>query len=115
MTRYSIAAKICVTFSTLAILTLTASEARANTSSVRQEVEVWGDRITADRISDALNTDPIYYFVHVDVRVHHGVAALSGFVWDTPALYRALEIAAQVPGVRRVADQMELEREGTEG
>ena len=40
---------------------------------------------------------------------------LSGFVWDTPALYRALEIAAQVPGVRRVADQMELEREGTEG
>jgi osmotically-inducible protein OsmY len=40
---------------------------------------------------------------------------LSGYIWDTDALYKAQRIAAAVPGVTRVVDQMELERAGTRG
>lgn len=70
---------------------------------------------TADRVYSALNADPTYYFRHVDVRVDHGVAHLSGYVWSTDALYRAKQITARVPGVSGVVNEMELEREGGRG
>jgi len=71
--------------------------------------------LTADRVYAALNADPTYYFRHVDVRVDHGVAHLSGYVWSTDALYRAKQITARVPGVSGVVNEMELEREGGKG
>jgi BON domain len=70
---------------------------------------------TAERVYAALNADPIYFYRHVDVRVDRGVAHLSGYVWDIDALYKAKRIAAGVPGVTRVVNQMELERAGTRG
>jgi osmotically-inducible protein OsmY len=73
------------------------------------------DEATADRVYAALNADPLYYYRHVDVRVDGGVAHLSGYIWDTDALYRAKQIAATVSGVKRVVNQMELEREGSRG
>ena len=73
------------------------------------------DEATAERVYAALNADPIYFFRHVDVRVDRGVTQLSGYVWDVDAIYRARRIAAGVPGVTRVLDQMELEREGLRG
>jgi len=73
------------------------------------------DEATADRIYAALNADPLFYYRHVDVRVDGGVAQLSGYIWDTDALYRAKQIAASVSGVKRVVNQMELEREGSRG
>ena len=69
------------------------------------------DEVTAEQVHDALDADPIYYFRHVDVHARSGVVTLSGYVWDTHAIYRAQKIAARVPGVTRVIDQMELERE----
>jgi len=60
-----------------------------------------------------LNSDPIYYYRHVDVHVDNGVAILSGYVWDTQALYQARKIAGQVPGITRVVStNLELERNG---
>jgi osmotically-inducible protein OsmY len=47
---------------------------------------------------------------HVDVNVRDGVATLSGYIWDPQAIYHAQKIAARVPNVTRVVDQMELER-----
>jgi osmotically-inducible protein OsmY len=73
------------------------------------------EEVTADRVYSALNADPTYYFRHVDVRVDHGVAHLSGYVWSTDALYRAKQITARVPGVSGVVNEMELEREGGKG
>ena len=70
---------------------------------------------TVANVYSALNADQTYYFRHVDVRVDQGVAYLSGYVWSTDALYRAKQIAARVPGVSRVVNQMELEREGERG
>jgi len=58
-----------------------------------------------------LNSDHIYYYPHVRIRVENGVAHLSGYVWNTQALYHAKEIATGVPGVIAVVDNLELERD----
>ena len=63
----------------------------------------------------ALNADPSYFFRHVDVRVDSGVVQLGGYIWSSEALYRAKQIAARVPGVTLVVNDMELERGGTRG
>lgn len=69
--------------------------------------------LVANAVYFRLNADPIYYFRHVDVRVDHGVAHLSGYVWSTDAIYRARRIAQSVPGVTGVVtSQLELERNG---
>lgn len=71
------------------------------------------DNLPASAIYSALYADPLYYFRHVTVKVHDGVADLSGYVWSTDAIYRAREIAARTKGVRRVvSNQLELERNG---
>ena len=70
--------------------------------------------IVANYISAQLNADPWYFYRHVNVSVDDkGVATLSGYVWDTQAIYRARQIASNVPGVTRVVtSQLELERNG---
>jgi osmotically-inducible protein OsmY len=73
------------------------------------------DAATADRVYSALNADEVYYYRHVNVGVDNGVVQLSGYVWSTPAMYRAKQLAGQVPGVTRVVNQMELERNGNRG
>ena len=67
----------------------------------------------ASYIYTQLDEDPIYFFRHVNVRVDEGVATLSGYVWETDAIYRAREIASDVPGVTRVvSNDLRLERNG---
>ena len=73
------------------------------------------DSATADRISAALDQNPIYYFNDVEVSVDYGVAELSGYVWTTDALYAAQDITRRVPGVAGVRDKMKLEREAARG
>jgi osmotically-inducible protein OsmY len=98
------------TISALSVLTLSLSTAQAATAAVSPSVQ--DDGVIQERIYDALDTDPMYFFRHVDVQVQHGVVTLSGYVWSVHSIYRAEKIAAGVPGVTRVVDQMELERDG---
>jgi osmotically-inducible protein OsmY len=65
-------------------------------------VQTAADRAVARHVYLALNSDPYYYFQHVNVRVDDGVAILTGYVWTPDALYRARQIARGVPGVTRV-------------
>jgi osmotically-inducible protein OsmY len=96
----------------IASLSMLAGCSMSPQKSVQQTA---ADAATGERIYAALNADPTYYFRHVDVRVDNGVAQLSGYIWSTPALYRAEQIVRRVPGVRTVVNQMELEREGNRG
>jgi len=73
------------------------------------------DAATAERVLAALEANPIYYFRDVEVEVDHGVALLRGYVWTTDELYHAQQIARAVPGVTRVRDELELERQGNRG
>ncbi len=71
------------------------------------------EQALANQIYIALNADPNYFFRHVDVTAHDGVAYLSGYVWTSDAIYRARQIARGVAGVKTVVtSHLELEREG---
>jgi osmotically-inducible protein OsmY len=94
----------------VAVFTLAQSTGYAATPSLSQAADARAQDAT--QIYDALNADPMYYFRHVNVQVQDGVVTLGGYVWSTPAIYRAEKIAAGMPGVTHVVDQMELERNG---
>jgi len=98
------------TIGALAVLALRLSTGQAASQPVSPAAQ--DDGVIQEQVYDALNIDPIYFFRHVDVQVQHGVVTLSGYVWSVPSIYRAEKIAARVPGVTRVIDQMELERDG---
>jgi osmotically-inducible protein OsmY len=100
------------TYALLASATLLAACASSPPKSPEQERV---DAATAERVYAALEANPIYYFRDVEVSVDYGVAQLSGYVWTTYALYAAQDITRRVPGVTRVQDAMELERQGNRG
>ena len=70
------------------------------------------DHVLANRIKDALASDPTYFFRHVDVQADDGRVTLGGYVWSGDAIRRAELVASRVPGVTSVADELALEREG---
>ena len=95
-----------------ALLTLTVGAGYAATSTSDPETDGPVDRVTTQRVCAALAADPFHYFRHVDVYVRDGMATLNGFVWDPQDIYRARELAARVPGVARVVNQLEINRFG---
>jgi len=97
---------------TLLMLTACAGQPASHQTSPASETRT--DEAIAAQVRDVLNADQVYYFKHVDVQVSHGVVTLGGYVWSTPAIYRAKKVAAAVPGVTGVVNQLELEREGLE-
>jgi osmotically-inducible protein OsmY len=95
------------------VLAATLALAACSTAPPRSPAQTESDRAVADSVYAALNSDPAYFYRHVDVRVEDGVADLSGYVWSTDAIYRAREITRQVSGVTRVVtSHLELERGG---
>jgi osmotically-inducible protein OsmY len=99
-----------------AACTAAALAVACSTAPPRSPEQARIDASAADEVYAALNTDPVYFYRHVDVQVANGVADLSGYVWSTEALYRARQIAHQVPGINRVVtSRLELERNGATG
>lgn len=84
-----------------------------STTPPRSPPNAGADEALASTVYAALVADPTYFYRHVDVRVDNGVTDLSGFVWSTAAIYRARQIARDVPGVSQVVtSRLMLEREG---
>jgi len=96
----------------LAVLILPLSAGQAATPGLSPADTAQNDGVIEEQVYDALNTDPMYFFRHVDVQVQRGVVTLSGYVWSASSLYRAEKIASGIPGVTRVIDRMELQRDG---
>jgi osmotically-inducible protein OsmY len=94
----------------IAVVLLTAACASVPPKSPAQ---VHADRVLADKVENALNADPLYYFRHVGVQAHDGRVSLTGLVWSNDSIVQAERVARQVPGVTSVADELELEREGS--
>jgi len=78
----------------------------------KTEAEQQVDREMADRVQAALNADKVLYARHINVQADNGVVRLGGYVWTQPDLEEAIRVAALVPGVNRVVDNLELERAG---
>jgi hypothetical protein len=66
------------------------------------------DREISTRIKTALYADPVAKGTQVDVQTLNGVVQLSGFVDSEQARNRAEQIAASVPGVLKVYNNLIL-------
>ena len=84
------------------------------THSAKTEAERQVDRETAGRVQAALDADQQLYARHIIVRADNGVVHLSGFVWEPPDLVEAKRVAALVPGVFQVVNDLELQRNGND-
>lgn len=78
----------------------------------KSDAQKQADDAMADRVTQALSADQALYSRHITVRADNGVIRLTGFVWDPPDLVEAERIAAAVPGVTRVENSIELQRNG---
>jgi len=81
----------------------------AKTDAQRQ-----ADKVTAERVEAALGADKMLYGKHITAHADNGVVWLTGYVWDRPDFDQATLIAEGVPGVTRVVNDLELQRNGSE-
>lgn len=72
------------------------------------------DKETAQRVETALNAEKALYAKHISVQADSGVVYLTGFVWEPADFELAVAIAETVPGVTRVVNDLELNRNGDE-
>jgi hyperosmotically inducible protein len=80
----------------------------------KTEAQLQTDRETAERVETALSADKTLYARHISVRADNGVVRLTGYVWDSSDLESAALIAEGVPGVTRVVNDLELNRNGND-
>ena len=97
---------------TLLAVMLVCGAAACSMGPRKSDEQLRADRDTVDRVQVALNSDQILYARHIVVHADSGVVSLGGYVWSQPDLEEAQRIAATVPGVIRVVNEMELERGG---
>jgi len=81
----------------------------APTKTSEQQVN---DKETTEAVQAALKANTHIYSQHITVQADNGVVHLGGYVWTDDDLYDAERTAESVPGVRKVVDEMELERNG---
>lgn len=84
----------------------------ACTGPRKSEAQAQADKATAQRVESALAADQELFSRHITVKADDGVVRLTGFVWDPPDLEEAIRIAEAVPGVARVVNSLELQRNG---
>jgi osmotically-inducible protein OsmY len=72
------------------------------------------DKVTAERVEAALGADKTLYAKHITVHADNGVVYLTGLVWDQPDYEQARFDAENVPGVTKVVNDLELQRNGNE-
>ncbi len=81
---------------------------------VKTPAEQQADKATVDKVEQAFSADTTLYARHIIVKADKGVVRLTGFVFDQPDLVEAERIAQSVPGVIRVVNALELQRNGND-
>ena len=72
------------------------------------------DKAMSERVEAALNADKGLFAKHITAEVNNGVVHLTGFVWETGDFEEAVYIASNVPGVTKVVNDLELNRNGND-
>jgi len=85
--------------------------ASAPAKSTSQQAE---DKAVGERVEAALNADKGLYAKHITAHADGGVVTLSGFVWESNDFEEAVFVAENVPGVTKVVNELELNRNGNE-
>ena len=80
----------------------------------KTEAQVEADKVMAERVEAALNADRSLFAKHITAHADNGVVRLTGYVWESSDFEEAVFIAGGVPGVTRVVNDLELNRNGNE-
>jgi osmotically-inducible protein OsmY len=80
----------------------------------KTDAQLQADKETAERVETALNAHNTLYAKHIFVHADNGVVHLTGYVWESADFQYATAIAEGVPGVTRVVNDLELNRNGNE-
>jgi osmotically-inducible protein OsmY len=80
----------------------------------KTEAQQHADKVTAERVEAALSADKALFAKHIFVHADGGVVYLTGYVWESSDFEQATFIAGNVPGVTRVVNDLELNRNGND-
>jgi osmotically-inducible protein OsmY len=72
------------------------------------------DKVMAERVEAALNADKALFAKHITAHADNGVVRLTGYVWEANDFEEATYIASNVPGVTKVVNDLELNRNGND-
>ena len=72
------------------------------------------DKVMAERVEAALSADKSLFAKHITAHADNGVVRLTGYVWEASDFEEAVFIAGGVPGVTRVVNDLELNRNGND-
>ena len=78
------------------------------------DAQVQADKVMAERVEAALNSDKALFAKHITAHADNGVVRLTGYVWEANDFEEATFIASNVPGVTKVVNDLELNRNGNE-
>jgi len=80
----------------------------------KTDAQVQADKVMAERVEAALNADRALFAKHITAHADNGVVRLTGYVWEANDFEEATYIASNVPGVTKVVNDLELNRNGNE-
>jgi len=83
-------------------------------SPPKTDAQLQADKVMGERVEAALNADKALFAKHITAHADNGVVRLTGYVWETSDFQEAVSIAEGVPGVTRVVNDLELNRNGNE-
>ena len=67
-----------------------------------------------ERVEAALNADRSLFAKHITAHADNGTVRLTGYIWEASDFEEATYIASNVPGVTKVVNDLELNRNGNE-
>ena len=80
----------------------------------KTDAQQQADKVMAERVEAALNADKSLFAKHITAHADNGVVRLTGHVWEASDFEEAVFIAGGVPGVTRVVNDLELNRNGND-
>jgi hyperosmotically inducible protein len=89
------------------VVSVTGCSSTPEQQSAEEAIE---DGVVTAKVRAALIEDPVTKAHHINVETIKGTVQLSGFVENDQTRNRALELARNVEGVRRVRDAMEMRK-----
>jgi hyperosmotically inducible protein len=80
----------------------------------KSEAQREADKVMAERVEAALSADKSLFAKHITASADNGVVHLSGYIWEEGDFEEANFVASAVPGVVRVVNDLELNRNGND-
>jgi len=80
----------------------------------KTEAQLQADKELSEKVEAALSADKELFAKHITAHANNGVVRLTGYVWESSDFDEAKFIAAGVPGVTSVVNDLELNRNGND-